>query len=118
MEKSKLEASKKRKHEGKEKGKNNKPKGDGNWKKKLKSAIKTQNGFKTVMSVLAEEEASNVEWSRVLTSIVAPTSAPAPGVTPIAASVHAASTAASRAVTFPATTLKLSAILKKATKKG
>ena len=113
-----MEATKKRKYEGKEKGKNNKPKGDGNWKKKLKSAIKTQNGFKTVMSVLAEEEAANVEWSRVLTSIVAPTPAPAPGVTPTAASVQAASTAASRAVSFPATTLKLSAILKKATKKG
>jgi len=35
-------------------------KGNGTWKKKFKKALKTPNGLKTVMSLLAEEEKSNV----------------------------------------------------------
>ena len=34
-------------------------KNNGNWKKKFKNAIKTHNGLKTVMAVLAEEEKTN-----------------------------------------------------------
>ena len=71
MERSKASADKKRKIE-RSKGKSDKPKEGVNWKKKLKSVVKTQNGFKPIMSVLAEEEASNVEWSKALVSITTP----------------------------------------------
>ena len=33
--------------------------GNGNWKKKLKKAIKSEKGLKTVMSILASEEKNN-----------------------------------------------------------
>ena len=115
LEKSKASADKKRKLE-KTKGKSDKPKGEGNWKKKLKSAVKTQNGFKTIMSVLAEEEASNVEWSKALASITAPPPTTTPP--PTAGAVQATSLPKNSSVTFPATSLKLSTILKGGANKG
>ena len=44
-----------RKGSGSGKEGDKKPKGGGNWRKKFKKAMKTPNGLKTFMSVLAEE---------------------------------------------------------------
>ena len=67
------------------------------------------------MSVLAEEEASNVEWSKALASITAPppTTTPPPNV----GAVQATSLPKNSSVTFPATSLKLSTIIKREMKK-
>ena len=32
---------------------------EGSWKNKIKKTVKTTNGFKTIMSVLAQEESTN-----------------------------------------------------------
>ena len=114
LEKSKASADKKRKIE-RSKGKSDKPKEGVNWKKKLKSAVKTQNGFKTIVSVLAEEEASNVEWSKALASITAPPHTTTHHST--AGAVQDTSLPKNRSVTFPATSLKLNTILKRGVKK-
>ena len=87
----------------------------GNWKKKFKSAIKTPNGLKTVMAVLAEEEKSNQAMIAAFQTASQPvplppapttvTSAPptTPPPTPQVSLVQAA---------MPATTVKLQSILK------
>ena len=88
----------------------NKPKGgdktvsNGAWKKKLKQAVKTQNGFKTIMSVLADEESRNKEVIAALKASV--TEPPAS-----ASSATAKASAESATLRFPATSLKLSSIL-------
>ena len=86
----------------------------GNWKKKFKSAIKTPNGLKTVMAVLAEEEKSNQAMIAAFQAASQPvplppaptavTSAPptTPPPTPQVSLVQAA---------MPATTVKLQSIL-------
>lgn len=124
LEKSKVSADEKRKVE-KMKGKSDKPKGEGNWKKKLKHAVNTQNGFKTIMSVLAAEEVSNIKWSKTLVSVTSPPPPiPTPTPTSTIATIQATLPPIPRTVAFPvsnsnfpATTLKLSTILKKSTKK-
>ena len=52
----------------------------GNWKKKLKSALKTPNGLKNVMGVLAEEDKSNQTLVAVVQASMSPPTAlpPAP----------------------------------------
>jgi len=49
-------------------GKPNKSISEGSRKKKLKRAVRTQNGFKTIMSVLAEEEFKNQAFVDALAS--------------------------------------------------
>ena len=88
---------------------------EGNWKKKFKKALKTPNGLKTVMAVLAEEEKSN---SALIAALHAsqqsapppppaapqqPTHPPAPPAAPTVGSLQAS---------FPATSVKLQSILK------
>ena len=81
------------------------------WKKKLKRAVKTQNGFKTIMSVLAEEEDKNQAMIQALTATSAPalavTPAPTPAVspapTPTVAPVLASTSVVPRTISFPAT---------------
>ena len=59
LDKSKKETAEKRrkrdegKKRGAEKGR------EGGWKKKMKSAMKTPNGLKTVMALIGAEESSN-----------------------------------------------------------
>ena len=78
---------------------------NGAWKKKLKKAVKTQNGFKTIMSVLAEEEGKNQALVHALTSI--------PPASATTSSASASEPKSPGTVRFPATTLKLSSICKK-----
>ena len=77
---------------------------DGAWKKKLKKAVKTHNGFKPIMSVLPEEETHNKEVIAALKATVTEPSASASSTT------GEANTSAT-SVKFPATSLKLSTIL-------
>ena len=117
LTKSREAADRKRKASGRPSG-NGGTKGDGKaigqgaWKKKLKRAVKTQNGFKTIMSVLAEEETKNQAIIKALTS-----SAASPTPTPEASTVKISNTSSANAVpksiSFPATSLKLSSIMKK-----
>ena len=91
------------------------PSDSNSWKKKFKKAMKTPNGLKTVMTVLAEEEKSNsaliaalqanpMPQQGTVTLPPAPTApAPAPPQAPTVGSVQAS---------FPATSLKLQSILK------
>ena len=96
-------------------GGDNKTIGQGAWTKKLKRVVQTQNGFKTFMSILASEEGKNQEWARALASATAsaPTPTPTPAPTPTAGAVTAATPSVPKSISFPATSLKLSAILKK-----
>ena len=41
---------------------------NGNWKKKLKRAVKTENGLKTILSILAQEQANNAPLISALKS--------------------------------------------------
>ena len=81
----------------------------GNWKKKMKKALKTPHGLKSVMSVLAEEEKTNQGLIAALQSSatlppppvpIAPTPPPQPAQ---ASALQAA---------FPSTSVKLQSILK------
>ena len=79
----------------------------GNWKKKMKIAMKTKNGLKTVIAALQEEEQSNKDFLASLhsqTASVASTSSTTSVPPPAAASSISAA--------FPATTIKLASILK------
>ena len=91
-------------NQGKDKGNN------GNWKKKFKKAIKTADGLKTVMSVLADEEKTNTALISALHSSQTPTIPPTPATTP---TPPPTATVSSLQASFPATTLKLQSILKK-----
>ena len=89
-------------------GKNNK---DGNWKKRFKKALKSDTGLKSVMSLLAEEEKTNTAFVAALQTTFAPAPLPpaptfAPAIAPVAA---IASTVAS---VLPATSMKLTSILR------
>ena len=83
----------------------------GNWKKKLKSAMKTEKGLKAVFAILGEEESSNQSFASALSTVALPPApvSEAPSIPP--ATVTAAST--SIRTVFPATSLKLRSILKK-----
>ena len=110
LDQSRTAAAKKQKEETKSGGKKKDPKAGTTvaWKKKLKQAIKTQDGFKTIMSVLAAEEKCNKAMIKALIPAAAATaSASAATVVidpPPASDIDKA---------FPATSLKLNTILKR-----
>ena len=84
--------------------------GGGNWKKKMKKALKTPQGIKTVMSVLAEEESNN----QALVCALRASNTPAPAPAPAAATPPAmVSSVSATSMAFPATSVKLQSILKK-----
>ena len=70
----------------------------------MKRVVKTQNGFKTIMSVLADEESKNQALVNALTSDSASATTSSSTVAPPMSPTS---------VKFPATSLKLSSILKK-----
>ena len=90
-----------------DKSNSNGPKSAGNWKRRLKKAIKTPNGLKAVMSVLADEEKSNQALVAALQSTINPLP-PAPPAAP----VEQPPATCFSALALPATTLKLQSILK------
>ena len=102
-----------------DKSSNTSPKSDGNWKKRLKKAIKTPNGLKTVMSVLAEEEKTNQALISALQASVN-TLPPTPSVAPVLPPTNLPAPATINATTaqpilnlaLPATSVKLRSILK------
>ena len=92
--------------------------GNGNWKRRLKKAIKSPNGLKTVMTVLAEEEKSNQALVAALQAASNLPPAPiGPPATPPNPATQQAATCFS-ALAMPATTLKLQSILKDTSKKN
>ena len=105
LEKSREAADKKRKQEAEAKESGTKSSGGGSWKKRLKKAVKTQNGIKTIMSVLAAEETRNKEVLNALTTAKAASGTAAPSAT------AGATNAIPKEVIIPATSLKLSFIL-------
>ena len=90
---------------------------DGSWKKKFKRAFQTKNGLKTIMSVLAEEEKNNTAFVAALqasfpqqTVTLPPAPSSIPAVPPTA---HVAATTAQNVLTaLPATSMRLTSILK------
>ena len=115
LDKSRAAADKKRKHdEIQGDGKDTKTIGRGIWKKKLQKVMKTQNGFKTIMFVLAAEESNN----QAVINALLPTSPPTANATTTTANASTVTIAASLPTTrvtkaFPAASLKLDTILKK-----
>lgn len=89
---------------------------DKTWKKKLRKAIKTQNGLSHVLAVLAEEESANVAFVSNVQVQLTPAPVPPPPLTvpPAAPGTNAAAVSA-LATAFPAlaTKVKLNGILKK-----
>ena len=85
-------------------------KNGGNWKKKMKKAIKSPNGLKAVMSVLAEEEATNQGLVAAMNSVTSTTSTSTASANANQGDQAQEVGALERA--FPATTLKLSSILR------
>ena len=106
MRKSRANANKKRSQENGDKSTG------GNWKKKMKKAMKTPHGLKSVMSVLAEEEKTNQGLIAALTSsvILPPPPVPPTPVPPSAPPIVAQASALQ--VAFPSTSVKLQSILK------
>jgi hypothetical protein len=100
---------------GNKSDKDNKRKGDnnagGNWKKKLKNAMKTEKGLKAVFAILGEEESSNQTFASALSTVALPP-APVSQAPPIPPATATAASASIGTV-FPATSLKLRSILKK-----
>ena len=80
---------------------------------KLKRAVRTHSGFKTIMSVLAEEEGKKQVMIQALTTASAPALAAVPASTPGITPVLASTSAVPRNISFPATSLKPSSILEK-----
>ena len=96
---------------------NKSTKGNGTWKKKFKKALKTPNGLKTVMSLLAEEEKSNAALVAALNTANNVNG----GVTPLPPAPQAHfypppssdnANVSGVSFRFPATQLKLNSILK------
>ena len=77
----------------------------------IENAVKTQNGFKTVMSVLADEETCNQQVISALKASATSTETTVNTSSTIAAIQHTPS------VKFPVTSLKLSSIMGKSSKK-
>ena len=73
MRKSRKAAAKRKAEEADAESKN---KGKDTWKKKMKKALRTPQGIKTVMSIMAEEEKSNQGLLSALQSTPTPTNAP------------------------------------------
>jgi len=98
----------------------NKKNGDrdrsGNWKKKLKKAIKTPNGLKMVMATLAKEEESNASLVAALGAQLNNGDvrfAIPPNLPPSVAPLPPSSSQIGLAAALPATTIRLQSILKK-----
>jgi hypothetical protein len=96
------------KNNDKEKNKRKNDANNGNWKKKLKNAIKTKKGLKAVFAILGEEESSNQSFVSALSAVTLPpapttTATPAPPATSAVASLESA---------YPATSVKLRSIVK------
>ena len=108
LDKSKKEAAEKRRKrdEGKKRGAE-KGKEEG-WEKKIKSAMKTTQGLKTVMALIGAEETSNKALQAELTANTATTT------TAQAGSAKGQKPTASVASAFLATSMKLNSILKSA----
>ena len=111
MHKSRAAAGKRKRGDdsgGNDKDKSNPSNPSTNWKEKMKKALKTPQGLRSVMAIMAEEEQLNNGFVAALQSTT-----PAPGTTPSttpnptppvqASAVHAR---------FPTTSVKLQSILK------
>ena len=85
---------------------------NGTWKKKMKRALKTEQGLKAVMAILAEEETNNQALVAAFTGSAAAPLPPAPAATPVPAPTQN-ETSGKIAALMPATTLKLRSIMKK-----
>ena len=85
---------------------------NGTWKKKMKRALKTEQGLKAVMAILAEEETNNQALVAAFTGSAATPLPPAPAATPVPAPTQN-ETGGKIAALMPATTLKLRSIMKK-----
>lgn len=83
------------------------------WKKKMKKALKTPQGLKTVMAIMAEEEKTNHGFVAALQSTApAPAPTPAPTNVPTAPpSQPAQASASALQVRFPSTSVKLQSVL-------
>eukprot|EP00957_Ditylum_brightwellii_P021155 1594625-Ditylum_brightwellii.AAC.1 len=78
----------------------------------MKTAMKTDGGLKTVMAILTKEESSNQEFASALsTSALPPT--PTTSAPPAQPPTQASTVTGTLASTIPATSLKLSSILKR-----
>lgn len=90
----------------------------GNWKKKMRRAMKTNKGIKSVMSILAEEEQSNKAFVAALEAeddnSSVEDSTPSQPSTPKSKKKKSSVTLSSLTATkLPATTVRLTSILKK-----
>ena len=88
-----------------------KPEGGGNWKKKFNQAMKTPNGLKTVMSVLAEEKKTNKFLIDALKSVQTPGATPSPQITVFNAPSPATPLVYSLKACLLSTSVKLQSIL-------
>ena len=111
MKEGRKAATSKKKNPSKENDSNKKPNRQGwTWQKKMRKAMKTESGIKSVMSVLAEEEKKNSSFVAALASTPSPPQAPHvpqiqhPQAQPV---VSALSTAC------PATSVRLNSILRR-----
>ena len=86
--------------------------GGGNWKKKMKRAMKTPQGLKSVMSLLAEEEESNKGLIAALSASHTPVATPVPASAPASTPAAAPAQVGALERVFPATSLKLNSIMK------
>ena len=116
IEASKKEA-KKRKRE-RESDKNGEG-GKNNWRRKMQRAMKTDEGLKSIMAIMAEEEKNNTAFIAALHTAPTPVSTPAPlppppTTTPVAPPAPPQVSSLSQAL--PATNVKLQSILKKGKK--
>ena len=97
--------------------------GDGNWKTKLREAIKIDNGLKSIVSIVDAEEKTNQALISTLPASKSEHTTPSLIVTPTThSSTDAASSAdfnqsttiiATLAQSYPATSVKLNSILRK-----
>ena len=82
---------------------------NGNWKKKMKSAMKTEKGLKAVFAILGQEETSNKSFVSALSGVTLP---PAP-TTDTAPTPPQTANASALESAFPVTSVRLRSILKK-----
>ena len=109
-------ASKKRKAEGgvktRDKSKSN---DNGNWKMKLKRAVRTEKGLKTIMSVLGAEGTRNQDALRTICTATRIPEANLPRAAAVVADTNVVPTIP-KTITYPVTNLKLNAIVGKTNK--
>jgi hypothetical protein len=107
----KARSNNKRKGEDNSKTTGGSPNGGSNWKKKMKDAMKTQSGLKSVMSVLAAEEQTNQKFAEALSKNTSPLP-PSPAAQVATPPPAAAAQASALSVRFPTTSIKLQDIIK------